>query len=272
LRNNNPNNKVYEQISEWLETYHSTSDSHAKERAKTFIVTNMYPVIRHIAKTIARRAYDPIEDLIQAGFIGLLKAIDKYNKNRNDNFRVYAGYLIIGEMKHYLRDQLNTIRVPRHIQELSIRIHNFIQTLTPEEVQNLTSDKVASALDIPKKAIDFAMQVERRRETLSLEDVYKSDESNLNYEEILAEKNYEEKLVYEDTRITFEKIIDKLPEDEKKIIDMYYKKDMNKKEIADALNLSQMCISRRMKHIFNHIAQMIIENKKDENLKIKGNV
>ena len=53
---------------------------------------------------------------------------------------------------------------------------------------------------------------------------------------------------------------------------MYYKQDMNKKEIADALNLSQMCISRRMKHIFNHIAQMIIENKKDENLKIKDNV
>lgn len=272
MKNNNPNNKVYEEITEWLDIYHSTDAIHEKEKAKTFIVTNMYPVIKHIAKTIARRAYDPIEDLIQAGFIGLLKAIDKYNKNKNNNFRVYAGYLIIGEMKHYLRDQLNTIRVPRHIQELSIRIHNFIQTLTPEEVQNLTSDKVATALDMPQKTIDFAMQVERRRETLSLEDIYKNDDNHLNYEELLAEKNYEEKLAYEDTRITFEKIINRLPDEEKQLIDMYYKQDMNKKEIADALNLSQMCISRRMKQIFNHIAQMIIENKKEENLKIKENI
>jgi RNA polymerase sigma factor (sigma-70 family) len=163
----------------------SSKSDKVKEKTKALIVTQMYPVIKHIAKTIARRAYDPIEDLVQAGFIGLLKAIDRYNKKRNDNFRVYAGYLIIGEMKHFLRDQLDTIRVPRHIQELSIRIHNFIQTLTPEEVQNLTSDKVATALDIPKKAIDFVMQVERRKETLSLEEIFRADNNRLNYEDML---------------------------------------------------------------------------------------
>lgn len=255
---------MYEQIAEWLDTYHTSNDSHEKERVKTLIVTQMYPVIKHIARTIARRAYDPVEDLIQAGFIGLLKAIDRYNINKNDNFRVYAGYLIIGEMKHYLRDKLNTIRVPRHIQELSIRIHNFIQTLTPNEIQNLTSDDVASALDIPQKTVDFAMQIERRRETLSLEDVFKYDDNCLSYEEVLSEKNFEERANYEDARIIFEKIINKLPEDKKLIIDMYYKQDMSKKEIAEALNITQMNISRKMKQIFNLIAEMVIEDKKEK--------
>lgn len=260
---------MYQQIAEWLKVYHSTVDSQEKEKVKTLIVTQMYPVIKHIARTIARRANDPIEDLVQAGFIGLLKAIERFNFKRNDNFRIYAGYLIIGEMKHFLRDQLNTIRVPRHIQELSIRIHNFTQELTPEEVQNLTSDKVARALDLPKETVDFAMQVDRRRETLSLEDVFKNDDSHLNYEEFLFDTNYEEKERFEDARIIFEKIIDRLPKEEKLLIDMYYKQDLNQREIADALNLTQMCVSRRLKHVFNMIAQMVIENKKQENINKK---
>lgn len=253
---------MYEKIAEWLEVYHSTDDVQEKERVKTLIVTQMYPVIKHIAKTIARRAYDPIEDLIQAGFIGLLKAIDRFNSKINDNFRVYAGYLIIGEMKHYLRDKLNTIRVPRHIQELSIRIYNFTQNLTLEEVQALTTDEMASVLDVSPQAIDVAMQVERRRSTLSLEDVFKVDNGYLNYEEVLAEEDYLEKSSYEDARIIFEDVIEKLPPEEKVLIDMYYKQDMSKKEIAEAMLLTQMCVNRKMKQAFELIATLVIENKK----------
>lgn len=264
MARNIPTNEVYEKISEWLEVYHSEAcDAPEKERVKTLIVTQMYPVIRHIAKTIARRAYDPIDDLTQAGFIGLLKAIDKYDKEKNDNFRVYAGYLIIGEMKHYLRDKLNTIRVPRHIQELSIRIHNFTKDLTLEEVQRLTSDEVASALDVSPKAIDFAMQVERRRSTLSLEDIYRVDQGFMNYEEVLHEGNYLEKSAYEDARIIFEDIIEKLPPEEKVLIDMYYKQDMSKKEIAEALVMTQMCVNRKMKQAFELIAEKVVENKQN---------
>ena len=127
---NIPNNDTYQKISEWLEIYHTTTDKLKKARLKTYIVGNMIPVVKKLARTIARRATDPIEDLIQAGSIGLLKAIEYYSKEKNDNFRVYAGYFIIGEMKHYLRDKLDTIHVPRHIQELSIRIHNFTSNLT----------------------------------------------------------------------------------------------------------------------------------------------
>ena len=102
-----PNNETYEKIAEWLESYHSTKSVSKKAKLKTLIVSQMIPVVKHIARTIARRSTDPIEDMIQAGFIGLLKAIDKYDKSKNDNFKVYAGYLIIGEMKHFLRDKFH---------------------------------------------------------------------------------------------------------------------------------------------------------------------
>ena len=77
MAKNLPANETYEKIAEWLDAYRSEVSVKKKAKLKTLIVSNMVPVVKNIAKTIARRSYDPIEDLIQAGFIGLLKAIDK---------------------------------------------------------------------------------------------------------------------------------------------------------------------------------------------------
>ena len=260
-----PTEKMYEKITEWLTIYHSSNDKIMRERAKTYIVTQMYPVVRRIAKTIARRSTDPIEDMIQAGFIGLLKAVDKYNIEKNNNFRIYAGYLIIGEMKHYLRDKLNTIRVPRHIQELSVRINNFTKDLTDEEVNNITSEEIASALNTTTNAIETTLQVERRRTTISLEEVFDTSVGNLNYEEILTDDNYSEKSSYEDARIMFETVIEKLPPNQRIIIEMYYKKDMSVNDISNALNITKSSVSRRLKRACEKMADLIIKDKAEFN-------
>ena len=259
MAGNIPDNDTYIQIAEWLEDYHSAKSPKKKAKTKTLIVSQMIPVVKKIARTIARRSYDPIEDMVQAGFIGLLKAIDNYSKDKNDNFRVYAGYLIIGEMKHYLRDKLNAIRVPRHIQELTIRINNFTRTLTPEELQSITSDEVASALETTTTAVDMAMISDRRRSTVSLDNLFTDDDS-LNYEELISEDDYQAKADYEDTKIMFNSIINKLPAEEQVIIDMYYKQDMTQKEIAEALDMTQMSVTRRMKKAINMISNMLAES------------
>ena len=258
--NNNPTNEIYKKIANWLRDYHSSNVSEKeKKRLKALIVSYMYPVVKHLARTIARRATDPIEDLVQAGFIGLLKAIDKYDEDKNDNFRVYAGYLIIGEIKHFIRDNLNTIRVPRYIQELSIRIHNFTQTLTYDELELLTSNDVANALNVSPKVINYTMEVDRRKETLSLEDVFGFDNKTLNYEEVLFDTNYKDQVVYNDVRIIFEKVIKKLPPEHRVLVEMFYNQDMSKKEIAEAFVMTPMAVSRRMKQAFELLAQLMSE-------------
>ncbi|MBQ4114235.1 sigma-70 family RNA polymerase sigma factor [bacterium] len=263
MQRDNKNVDLNKQISEWLDVYHSeTVGVVKKQRVKSLIVENMLPIVRNIAKKIARRTTDPIDDMVQAGSIGLLKAIERYSKEKNDNFKVYAGYWIIGEMKHYLRDKLNTIRVPRHIQELCIRVSNFTNSLTMEELQVLTSDDVASALDVPTKTVDLAMMADRRTSTISLEDVYSMDDSSgLSFEEMIPVKDYKEAANIEDAKIIFDNIIDKLPPDEKVVMDMYYKQDMSKKEIAEALLLTQMSVTRRFKNAFNIISDIVIEKK-----------
>lgn len=260
MSNNLPNKEEYEKISEWLDTYHSISDNDKRKEIRSNIVSKMFPVVKHIAKTIARRSYDPIDDLVQAGSIGLLRAIDKYQKEINDNFRVYAGYFIIGEMKHYLRDKLNMIRVPAYVQELTIRINNFTSTLTQEELLTLTSDEVASALEVSTKQVDFAMQMDRRKHTVSLEDVFKSGDDSMGYEEILASDDYKERLEYADAKIIFNNVFEKLPVEERLLLEMYYKRDMSQKEIAATLKLTPVVVSRKIKKVFELICNHLWEN------------
>ena len=188
-----------------------------------------------------------------------------YPKDINDNFRVYAGYLIIGEMRHFLRDKLNTIRVPRHIHELLVRINNFTETLTTEEVVNLTSEEVASALQVSSTTIDFAMMVDRRCSILSLDDVFKANNS-LSYEELITEDDYEEQAEYKEAKIMFDEVINILPAEEKVILDMFYMQDMNRKEIAEALQVSQMAVTRKLKKTFcliHKLAEEIRFSKKE---------
>lgn len=254
------NENTYELINKWLIEYNTSSDKYKRTKAKALIVTKMLPIIKKIAKTIARRSYDPIEDLVQAGSIGLLKAIDSYSQIINDNFKIYAGYLIIGEMKHYLRDKLNTIRVPRHIQELSIRINNFTKSLTLEELNNLTDDDVAEALKISTSDVNNVMIADRRKSTISLEDLHSGDEDNLSYEELISKDDYKETRENEDLKIMLDEAIQKLPDESKTIISLYYYDDMSQKEIAEMLNLTQMQISRKIKKAFSLLYHMIADS------------
>ena len=256
---NNNSENTYELVSEWLKDYKTTDNKYKKAKAKTLIVSRMLPIIKKIARTIARRSYDPIEDLVQAGSIGLLKAIDSYSNDVNDNFKIYAGYLIIGEIKHYLRDKLNTIRVPRHIQELSIRINNFTKTLTLDELNELTNDDVAEALNVSSSAVNDVMQADRRKSVISLDDMYNSSDDNLGYEEVIASSDYKETRDLEDMKIILKDVIEKLPPESKKLVKMYYYEDMSQKEIAQKLNYTQMQISRRMKKAFSLLYHMIAD-------------
>lgn len=261
--------ETYELISLWLDEYKNATTNESKQKIKALIVTRMLPIVRRIARTIARRSYDPVEDLVQAGSIGLLKAIDCYSKDVNDNFKVYAGCLIIGEMRHYLRDKLNSIKVPGHIQELAYRINSFIGTLTQEELHNLTDDYVAEVLNVPKDVVNYARQADRRKETISLDMIFSNDnQNNLSYEEVFSKDDYARTSEIEDAKLILKDVIKYLPADCKEVIDLYYYKDYNQNDIARELNLSKMQVHRKLKKSFRLLYTMI--NGNDGNMSFYG--
>ena len=253
---------IYIKIQDWLESYRNSNNNHKKKRLMNLIVVAMMPVIKKIANSIARRAEDPVEDLVQAGSIGLVKAIKRYNPELCPKFRIYAGYLIVGEMQHYMRDKVSLIKVPREIIELAMRIKNFVKDLSEEEMDNMTSQKVAEALDVPIQKVNTAIDIDRRKKVASLDELISVDGNKTSIGDLTPAYDYKEFSEKYDMHMEIDNIIKNLPAEYKEIVELFYYEDMKQTEIAQKLNLNQMMVSRKLKKAFNYMYNII---KKQDN-------
>ena len=261
---NNIDDSIYIKIQDWLSEYSQTHSSKKKKRLMNLIVVAMMPVVKKIANSIARRAEDPVEDLIQAGSIGLVKAIERYNPELCPKFRIYAGYLIVGEMQHYMRDKVSLIKVPREILELAMRIKNFVKDLDEEEMDNMTSEKVAQALDIPIQKVNTAIDVDRRKKITSLDEIINIDGNKTSIGDLTPAYDYKEYSEQQDMQMQIDEIIKKLPSEYKEVVELFYYEDMKQTEIAQRLDLNQMMVSRRLKKAFSLMYNMIKKNDLEE--------
>lgn len=259
---NSNDESIYIKIQDWLESYRNSNNNHKKKRLMNLIVVAMMPVIKKIANSIARRAEDPVEDLVQAGSIGLVKAIKRYNPELCPKFRIYAGYLIVGEMQHYMRDKVSLIKVPREIIELAMRIKNFVKDLSEEEMDNMTSQKVAEALDVPIQKVNTAIDIDRRKKVASLDELISVDGNKTSIGDLTPAYDYKDFSEKYDMHMEIDNIIKNLPAEYKEIVELFYYEDMKQTEIAQKLNLNQMMVSRKLKKAFNYMYNII---KKQDN-------
>lgn len=262
--NTQTEDSIYLKIQEWLTAYRETSKRIQKKRLENLIVVAMMPIIKKIAHSIARRAEDPVDDLIQAGSIGLVKAIEKYDPNKNSKFRIYAGYLIVGEMQHYMRDKVSMIKVPREVLELALRIKNFSKTLSEKELEKLTDEKVAQALDVSVQKVKGAIDIDRRRKIVSLDEIVNDSENNASIGDLTPACDYNEFLERYDMKIELDDVIERLPEDLREIIRLFYYQDMKQKTIAERLNLNEMMVSRKLKKAYSMMYKYIKDNEISE--------
>ena len=263
MNNTTNDDSIYLKIQDWLAEYTNSKSATQKKRLMNLIVVAMMPVVKKIANSIARRAEDPVEDLIQAGSIGLVKAIERYNPDLCPKFRIYAGYLIVGEMQHYMRDKVALIKVPREIIELAMRIKNFVKDLSEEEIDNLTSEKVAEALDVPVQKVKTAIDIERRKKVTSLDELINIDGNKTSVGDLTPAYDYQEYSEQKDRQMEIDEIIKNLPSEYKEIVELFYYEDMKQTEIAEKLELNQMMVSRRLKKAFNYMYSIIKKHDMD---------
>ena len=250
---NNNDDSIYIKIQDWLTEYASSRNKSQQDRLMKLIVVALMPVVKKIANSIARRAEDPVEDLVQAGSIGLIKAIRRYKPELCPKFRIYAGYLIVGEMQHYMRDKVTLIKVPRELMELAMRIRNFVNDLSDEEMDTMTSQKVAEALDVPVQKVNNAIDIDRRKKIASLDEIINIDGNKASVGDLTPAFDYQEYSEHKDMQMEIDNIIKKLPPECKEVVEMFYYEDMKQSEIAEKLDINQMMVSRRLKKAFNYM-------------------
>jgi len=202
------------------------------------------PLVKNIAYKF-KNSGEPLEDLEQLGYIGLINALYLYDQQRKVKFETYASWFISGEIRHYIRDKHQPIRIPHWITELNKRIDEYIVKYK-EETQHTPSLK--------KIAEEFNLTVEGVKEVLKARDVVhvvSIDQGNRNYDyheqpsiEKIKNDHYKSfRLPIEDL-IALELALNKLKNLQRKVINYIFMKDLTQAKTAKKLAISQRQVSR----------------------------
>lgn len=245
-------------INKLLFEYNKKKDKLIRDK----IVQSSISLVKRIAYGLARRSTDPVDDLIQVGSIGLVKAIEQFDPNAGAKFHTYATHLITGEIRHYLRDKTSMIRAPRELQELSFRISRLVQNLINELGREPTDIEVAEALQIPIDKISEAYEVDRRRTLISLDQTLTFDgTSEQLLIDTLEDSAHQIKLGSDENNIMLTEAIRQLKPNLRQVVEMTYYQDLSQTEVARRLGISQMQVSRRLRTATAELQRILIGNK-----------
>jgi RNA polymerase sigma-B factor len=222
----------------------------ASPQEKERLVNEYLPLVKKIARGLARRSTDPVEDLIQVGSIGLLEAIERYETGHNTEFKTYAVHFITGHIRHYLRDRQNLLRGPRVLQELSYRLSQVTAKLTQEFGREPTNAELASALDVTPEQVDEVKLYDRRVTVLWLdqEGSEGEDDEQRSLLESLSDPRFSGEAREElDERLVLTEAMNRLPQSQRELLEMRYFQDLTQAELSRRLGISQMEVCRRLK-------------------------
>jgi RNA polymerase sigma-B factor len=231
---------------ELLRRYHETGDDTARRE----LVERHLPLVRSLARRYAGRG-ESVEDLEQVGAIGLIKAIDRYDLDRDVALTTYATPNVVGEIKRYFRDKAWAVRVPRGLQELHARLAKTIDRLTADLGRSPSIAEIALDLESSPEQVLEALETGSAYSTVSLSD------SGAGEEQDPMEAIGEEDEGYERTedRASLQPALDLLPAREREILRLRFEEGLTQTQIAERFEISQMHVSRlirksleRMRH------------------------
>lgn len=216
---------------------------------KDEIVRTYLPLVKKIAKGLARRSTDPLEDLVQVGSIGLLEAAERYEQGYNTEFKTYAVHFITGHIRHYLRDRQALLKGPRALQELSYRMSQITQKLTQELNREPTNEEIAVALELPAERVAEIRVYDRRVTVLWLdqETHESSEDESRSLLDTVSDPSTGDHVDRLDNRIVLVEAIERLPQPLRELLELRYFHDMTQAELSKRFGISQMEVCRRLK-------------------------
>jgi len=254
---NNP--KTIGELDSLIIAYKQCKDDRKKHLIHLQVLEIAMVYVKKVAAGISAQYGIASEDLVQVGSIGLIKAIELFDPEKSAKFKTYAGYLIRGEIKHYLRDKASLIKTPRELQEHIAKINTAIKELKAKGYNEPTEEQIAEATGLDEEKIQNFMDLELSVSTLSLDQTIPSatEDDELTLADKIPAGDYQEFLTSYENKIMLAAAINKLPADLREIIELSYYHDLNQREIAERKSISQMQVSRRIKKAINKLYEII---------------
>jgi len=220
--------------------YHATRDPAVRDQ----LIERFLPLARSIALRFSTRR-DTLEDLLQVATIGLINAVDRFDPARGAAFSTYAVPTISGEIKRYFRDRTWTVRPPRALQELALRVDAAVVALT-EDRRAPTVAEIARKLDEPEERVLEALHAHHARYGVSMQAQLGSDDDSGRLEDRLGIDDDAFEVAEE--RVVLERLLRMVTERDRRVLRMHFELDMTQREIGEVLGVSQMQVSRIIRH------------------------
>lgn len=236
---------------ELFRRYKEDGDMEAREQ----LVMSHLNLVRFLANKFKNRG-EPLDDLVQVGYLGLLKAIDRFDPDRGLEFTTYATPTILGEIKRHFRDKGWSVRIPRRLQELSAKVNQATDTLTTQFQRSPTIQEIADYLDASVDEVLEAMESSSAYSSVPLEGTGSSenDDAPSVIDRYGSEDN---ELAFTDDRLVIEEALKGFSPREREVIELRFLKGMTQIEIAEQLGISQVQVSRLLRRTLKKIQDKI---------------
>jgi RNA polymerase sigma-B factor len=236
-----------------LRRYHEQGDLQAREE----LIERYMSLVRSLARRYSYRG-EQLDDLVQIGAIGLIKAIDRFDLDRGVELTTYATPNIIGEIKRHFRDKGWSVRVPRGLQELNVQISKLIEQQTVQLGRSPTIPELAEAAGVEEEAVLEALESGRAYSSVSLSTGGSSDEEGeVDPLDSLGTEEHEYE-VSEDRAVLAPgfKVLDQR---ERRILHLRFFRGLTQSQIAEQVGISQMHVSRLIRRSLEKIREEIAE-------------
>jgi len=240
-----------EELLEQLREAEAQGDQDRAEAIREELVRRHIGLVRYIAAEFTFTG-EPFEDLVQAGYLGLLGAVANFDLARGTKFSTYATHLIKGEIRHYVRDKHGSVHVPIAVRALAGKVTEAQDRLYQRLGRPPTLEEIAEELKVKPEAVREALKAREAMTYVSLDAGRRAHDPNPDFdlEGLLAAKESDIPL---DVRVRIVRAVERLSTLQRRIIEGLFYQEKSQAEVGKEVGLSQRQVSRLKARILEEI-------------------
>lgn len=216
------------------------------------LVERYLPLARQLARRY-QRPEEPLDDLMQVASLGLVKAVDRFDATREVAFSSYAVPTILGEIKRHFRDRTWSVRVPRDLQEMALKVERAVGELTRELHRQPSVGELAKHLGVAEEVALEALQAAGAYHATSLDTPRGGGEAEPGDTLGDAIGGGEDGYDRAEDRATIELLMRSITPRERKVLRLRFEEDLTQAEIGEIIGVSQMQVSRLIRQAVSRL-------------------
>ncbi|MEU3401268.1 RNA polymerase sigma factor SigF [Streptomyces filamentosus] len=231
--------------------------THAYQYARNTLIEMNMSLVRYAAGRFRHRA-DEMEDIVQVGMIGLIKAIDRFELSREVEFTTFAVPYIVGEIKRFFRDTSWAVHVPRRLQEARVELAKATEELSTRLGRTPTVKELAELMSLSEEEVTEARLASNGYNSSSLDAALggEDEDNDASLADFIGTEDPAMELV-EDFHSLAPLIAD-LDERDRRIIHMRFVEELTQAQIGERLGCSQMHVSRLLSRTVKRLREGLL--------------